>query len=96
MWHLLFAVRLAGYPDPTGGSGGFFPVFRLMGLLIAAAGFLHAAHPRKMTRYNYRRRGTLGDVDGQIEPSRMQLMWGRVVGVVVGVMGLAFAPGIIF
>lgn len=67
-------------------------MFRLFGLLFVALGALTALRPKEMTSYRIRRR-IGGDVDGEIEPTPTRLLFTRVIGVVMALMGLFFAVG---
>ena len=67
-------------------------LFRLFGLLFVALGALGALRPKAMTSYRIRRR-TASEVDGEIEPTPTRLLFTRVIGVVMALMGLFFAVG---
>lgn len=74
------------------GAGGPPPVFRLFGLVFAVLGLVNVLRPRAMTSYRIRRR-TRGEVEGQIEPTPARLLFTRVVGGLMIVVGLALAAG---
>lgn len=74
-------------------SGGLL-LFRLFGLVFAAIGLLNLARPREMTAYTIRRR-TGGEVDGQIEPTPTRLVFTRLMGGVMALVGLGLALGVL-
>jgi len=74
-----------------GGRSGFFIVFRLVGLVVGIGGLATAAFPAKMSRW--RVRGP-GGTTSTVEPSGMRLLFSRFTGLIVAVMGFAFASGV--
>lgn len=71
--------------------GGFI-LFRLFGLVFAVLGVLNLVRPREMTAYAIRRR-TGGGIDGHIEPTPTRLLFPRVMGGVMIVVGLGLTLG---
>lgn len=71
---------------------GGLAFFRLFGLLFAAIGLLNLLRPREMTAYSIRRR-TGGGIDGRIEPTPTRLLFTRLVGGVMVLLGLGLATG---
>lgn len=69
-------------------------LFRLFGLVFAGLGLLNLARPREMTAYAIRRRAG-GGVDGHIEPTPTRLLFTRVMGGVMVVVGLGLAAGVL-
>lgn len=67
-------------------------VFRLFGLVFAALGALSLLRPREMTAYQIRQRSG-GAIEGQIEPTGTRLLFTRVVGGVMVLVGLGLATG---
>lgn len=67
-------------------------IFRLFGLLFVVVGGLNVLRPRAMTSYRIRRRAG-GQVDGQIEPTETRLLFTRIIGGVMVLLGLAVATG---
>jgi hypothetical protein len=73
---------------------GGLVIFRLFGLLFAAVGALNLLRPREMTAYAIRRRAG-GPVDGRIEPTETRLLFTRLVGAVILVVGLGLFLGVL-
>lgn len=73
--------------------GGFL-VFRLFGLVFAAIGLLNLLRPREMTAYAIRRQAG-GPVDGHIEPTPTRLLFTRLIGGVMVIIGLGLAVGLL-
>lgn len=71
---------------------GGLVIFRLFGLLFAAIGLLNLVRPREMTAYAIRRRAG-GSIDGHIEPTVTRLLFTRLMGGVMLVVGLGLAAG---
>jgi len=69
-----------------------FVIFRLFGLVFAAIGALNLFRPREMTAYAIRRRAG-GDIEGRIEPTPTRLLFTRIVGGVMVLVGLGLAAG---
>jgi hypothetical protein len=67
-------------------------VFRLFGLLFAGIGLLNLLRPREMTAYAIRRRAS-GGIDGHIEPTQTRLLFTRLMGGVMVLVGLGLAAG---
>jgi hypothetical protein len=72
-------------------SGGLV-IFRLFGLVFAAIGVLNLLRPREMTAYTIRRRAG-GAIDGQIEPTQTWLLFTRLIGAVMIIIGLGLVVG---
>lgn len=68
------------------------PIFRLFGLFFAAVGALNLVKPREMTSYAVKRR-VGGATDGRIEPTRTRLLFTRLVGGFMILIGLGLATG---
>lgn len=71
---------------------GGVTLFRLFGLLFAVLGLVNLLRPREMTAYAIRRQAG-GGVDGHVEPTPTRLLFTRVVGGVMVVVGLGLATG---
>jgi hypothetical protein len=67
-------------------------MIQLFGLVFAAVGVLNLVRPRAMTAYTIRRR-TGGAVEGQIEPTQARLVFTRLIGGVMVVIGFGLAAG---
>lgn len=67
-------------------------LFRLFGLVFAGLGLLNLVRPRQMTAYAIRRRAG-GPIEGQIEPTATRLLFTRIVGGVMALVGLGLAAG---
>jgi hypothetical protein len=72
--------------------GGF--LFPLFGLVFALIGALNLIRPREMTAYTLRRR-TGGEIEGQIEPTPTRLLFTRLMGGVMLVIGLGLVFGLV-
>lgn len=70
-------------------GGLLFPLF---GLVFAIIGALNLVKPREMTAYTIRRR-TGGEIEGQIEPTPTRLLFTRLMGGVMLVIGLGLVLG---
>lgn len=73
--------------------GGFL-LFRLFGLVFVAIGILNLVRPREMTAYVVRRR-TGGELEGHIEPTATRLLFTRLMGGVMTIIGLGLFLGVI-
>lgn len=71
--------------------GGFL-LFRLFGLVFAGLGLLNLVRPRAMTAYAIRRRAG-GEIEGHVEPTATRLLFTRVMGGVMVLVGLGLAAG---
>lgn len=67
-------------------------VFPLFGLVFAVVGVLNLVRPREMTSYAIRQRAG-GPVDGHVEPTPTRLLFTRLVGGVMVILGLGLASG---
>ena len=64
-------------------------IFRAVALLVGVGGALTALFPRQMQ--SWRTRGMAGTTT--VEPTRMRLLFTRVMGIVVAVIALLMALG---
>lgn len=69
-------------------------LFPLFGLVFAAISVLNLVKPREMTAYTIRRRAG-GEIDGQIGPTATRLMFTRLMGGLMIVVGLGLAFGLV-
>lgn len=69
-------------------------LFQLFGLVFAIIGALNLIKPREMTAYTIRHR-TAGKIEGQIEPTPTRLLFTRLMGGVMLVVGLSLALGLV-
>ena len=69
-------------------------IFRLFGLVFAALGVLSLLRPREMTAYQMRQRAG-GAIDGRIEPTQTRLLFTRLIGGVMVIIGLGLAAGLL-
>lgn len=73
---------------------GGLVIFRLFGLVFAGIGVLNLLRPREMTAYAIRRRAG-GTIEGHIEPTSTRLLFTRLVGGVMVIVGLGLAVGVL-
>lgn len=73
---------------------GGLVLFRLFGLVFVVVGALNVVRPREMTTYAIRRRAG-GPIEGHVEPTQTRLVFTRLVGVAMVVIGLGLAAGVL-
>lgn len=76
------------FPHQVGG----LVLFGLFGLVFAVLGLLNLVRPRAMTAYAIRRRAG-GEIEGHVEPTATRLLFTRVMGGVMVLVGLGLATG---
>lgn len=72
---------------------GPFLFFRLFGLVFLAVGVLNVVRPREMTSFAIRQRAS-GEIEGTIEPTGTRILFTRIVGAVMALLGLGIALGV--
>lgn len=69
-------------------------IFQLFGLFFALLGALNLLRPREMTSFAIRSR-TSGNIEGHIEPSPVRLLFTRIMGGIIVIIGLGLAVGVL-